>query len=257
MKDNTKVILLDIIIISIGVILFSNKFMGIDINSEDATIKGISETIIFFSIVVLIYINGVFIYEHNFKNKHISNEPVNRTNESISKKETKIYIRKLKANRNNNLCKENIKYIIGQINRMSKKVEKLKEIIDVRFHKGDITYIKINDNIKEIDSIFYFNIAQIIHKLEAFDEDEFLKGLNNDVDRINKRLEDKRNKIYQSYKSDIEKGILDNEEILIKLDELIIEFSRLITEETTSGKRGVSRAIQKVNELIEIGKYYK
>ncbi len=278
-------------VILVNVMFFSNKFMGMDIGSKDLVAKGIIQTIIFFSIVLLIYINGKFIYEitlryilslhikDKFKEVFIINKPYkankqckinktnkqckinktnkkygqNKRNQSDESKKQIIYIKRLKHIKNRKLFGKDIKYIRGQVSRMLKKVKVLNEIITSRFQQGDITYNRLSDNIKEIEGIFYFNIIQIVHKLEAFDEKEFLHTDNN----IDQKLEKQRSRVYLAYKDGIEQGILDNDQILIKLDELIIEFSRLVSKDNNLTNKGVSRAMNKIDELIQISRYYK
>ena len=147
-----------------------------------------------------------------------------------------------------------IKCTLRQINRISKKIGILQEIITIRFNKGDISYNNLMDSIEEIESIFYFNIIQIVHKLEAYDEEEYL-DFKEEISAI--KLQQNKEKIYSRYKQDIEQSILANEEILMKLDELIIEFSDLVNSKKTSDGNGVPIVTKKVDQLIQIAKYYK
>ncbi len=255
MKKNTKIMLCNIIIIFTNALLFFNSFMEIDINSKDKVTRGIAQTVIFFSVALLIYINGIFIYEFMYNRisklkvksslvKWVKVDKQDKKNKNDNKeaqildRRKSVYIKRLRHTKNKKLFKENVKYIIGQTSRIDKKLKVLNEIINTRFRKGDITYNRLYGDIKEIDNIFYFNIMQIVHKLEACDENE-------------------KNKVYLLYKQAIEQGISDNEEILIKLDELIIEFSRLVRKENMDGEEGVPKAVQKIDELIQISRCYK
>ena len=400
MKSRSNIMLWNIGIILFNIICFSDKFIGLDINSEDETIRGIIQTIIFFSVVILIYINKKIVYniihsttnnvrgtnhiqepknnqngrktidikdrsnnkkymeksrQSNIKNRkvnitqevdtnnkgidtyteidtqykkdnvyikgdtkgkenNISKEGIikdkevdgfqesitvnqeesiynkkidsyrkNNTgnkrtnsckedtnlyktysetnvssiiNKLILEKDKKNYIKRLKGNKNKTTFSQNINYTLAQIDRMCKKVEVMDEIISMRFHKGDISYNKLHNSIKDIENIFYFNIIQIIHKLEAFDEKQYLYERSDRIKHYD-TLKEQKNKICESYKQAVEQSISDNEEILIKLDELVLEFSGLLVRENTSKYKEIPVAIQKVDELIQISKYYK
>ena len=267
MEKYNKIILWNILIVGLNILCFSNKFIGMDINCRDEIIRGISQSIVFFSIVIAVYINkDLAIKGISYIKNMNSTSPIKYPKKqnlkdikkvsinSVDNKDKKICIKKLKNNKSKNIFKMIIKCTLRQINRISKKIGILQEIITIRFNKGDISYNNLMDSIEEIESIFYFNIIQIVHKLEAYDEEEYL-DFKEEISAI--KLQQNKEKIYSRYKQDIEQSILANEEILMKLDELIIEFSDLVNSKKTSDGNGVPIVTKKVDQLIQIAKYYK
>ena len=97
------------------------------------------------------------------------------------------------------------------------------------------------------------NLRGIINKLNVFDEEEYNQILNKQT-QFSRRIVDEKKKIYKEYIAFIEHSIEDNEQILLKLDQLVLEFSKFNSLEEKEIER--MPAMQRIDELIGKAKFY-
>ena len=119
-----------------------------------------------------------------------------------------------------------------------------------------MSYAKFDGTILDIENVFFINIKSVLNKLNAFDEDEYK--------RIRKNYEQKKlapvfleakMNIYNEYISFVKKATEDNEQILLKLDKLLLEISRFNSLE--DGELENMNAMEEIDELIIETKLYK
>jgi hypothetical protein len=100
------------------------------------------------------------------------------------------------------------------------------------------------------------NIRSILNKLNAFDEDEYISVSRDNGKRefSNEILQTKLD-IYNEYISFVRNAVDDNEEILLKLDRLLLEISKFNSME--DGEIENMSAMKEIDELINKTKLYK
>ncbi|MEI0737486.1 hypothetical protein VQ056_13785 [Paenibacillus sp. JTLBN-2024] len=88
-----------------------------------------------------------------------------------------------------------------------------------------------------------------------FDESEYLSVMNQRQSKFSREILEEKTKVYNEYLSFMKSSLSTNEEILLKLDKLIIEISRLDSFEP--GDIDNMPCMQEIDSLIKQTKLYK
>lgn len=175
----------------------------------------------------------------------------------IGAKSTKEdYVEALNEHRGLETFERNIDLLLDQIERLQKKNKTIRDILLQIFNASEISYQKFDAAIAEVENIFFKNIRSIINKLNAFDEDDynFIKKQRNSGAFSEEIMEEKFN-VYNEYIRFVKEATEDNEQILLKLDKLLLEISGLNCIE--SGELEQMAGMIEIDNLIKQAKYYK
>ncbi|HQN30881.1 MAG: hypothetical protein AB7E62_02220 [Methanothrix sp.] len=175
----------------------------------------------------------------------------------IGAKSTKEdYVEALNEHRGLETFERNIDLLLDQIERLQKKNKTIRDILLQIFNASEISYQKFDAVIAEVENIFFKNIRRIINKLNAFDEDDynFIKKQRNSGAFSEEIMEEKFN-VYNEYIRFVKEATEDNEQILLKLDKLLLEISGLNCIE--SGELEQMAGMIEIDNLIKQAKYYK
>lgn len=116
-----------------------------------------------------------------------------------------------------------------------------------------MSYSKFDGVISDIEEIFYLNIKSIINKLNAFDEKDYDRIKKEDRKFSNEFVEAKLN-IYDQYITFVKKATEDNEQIILKLDKILLELTKFNSLE--GGKIEDMIAMKEIDDLINKIKLY-
>jgi len=149
-----------------------------------------------------------------------------------------------------------IDLLIDQIRRLQKKNKTIRNILLQNFSESEMSYQKFDAVISEVEKIFFMNIISIINKLTAFDEDDYekIRLIKNDS-TFSKQFIEEKFKVYYEYIEYVNAATEDNEQILLKLDKLLLEISNLRSLE--GGELEKMPGMMEIDELIKQAKYYK
>ena len=175
----------------------------------------------------------------------------------IGAKSTKEdYVEALNEHRGLETFERNIDLLLDQIERLQNKNKTIRDILLQIFNASEISYQKFDAVIAEVENIFFKNIRSIINKLNAFDEDDynFIKKQRNSGAFSEEIMEEKFN-VYNEYIRFVKEATEDNEQILLKLDKLLLEISGLNCIE--SGELEQMAGMIEIDNLIKQAKYYK
>jgi hypothetical protein len=175
----------------------------------------------------------------------------------IGAKSTKEdYVEALNAHRGLETFERNIDLLFDQIERLQKKNKTIRDILLQIFNASEISYQKFDAVIAEVENIFFKNIRSIINKLNAFDEDDynFIKKQRNSG-AFSEEIMEEKFKVYNEYIRFVKEATEDNEQILLKLDKLLLEISGLNCIE--SGELEQMAGMIEIDNLIKQAKYYK
>ena len=175
----------------------------------------------------------------------------------IGAKSTKEdYVEALNEHRGLETFERNIDLLLDQIERLQKKNKTIRDILLQIFNASEISYQKFDAVIAEVENIFFKNIRSIINKLNAFDEEDynFIKKQRNAGAFSEEIMEEKFN-VYNEYIRFVKEATEDNEQILLKLDKLLLEISGLNCIE--SGELEQMAGMIEIDNLIKQAKYYK
>ncbi|UEC41374.1 hypothetical protein, partial [Methanothrix sp.] len=147
----------------------------------------------------------------------------------IGAKSTKEdYVEALNEHRGLETFERNIDLLLDQIERLQKKNKTIRDILLQIFNASEISYQKFDAVIAEVENIFFKNIRSIINKLNAFDEEDynFIKKQRN-AGAFSEEIMQEKFKVYNEYIRFVKEATEDNEQILLKLDKLLLEISGL------------------------------
>ena len=175
----------------------------------------------------------------------------------IGAKSTKEdYVEALNEHRGLETFERNIDLLLDQIERLQKKNKTIRDILLQIFNASEISYQKFDAVIAEVENIFFKNIRSIINKLNAFDEEayNFIKKQRN-AGAFSEEIMQEKFKVYNEYIRFVKEATEDNEQILLKLDKLLLEISGLNCIE--SGELEQMAGMIEIDNLIKQAKYYK
>lgn len=227
-----------------NIIIFSKGILDIKIIGGSAFQAAFGVTVIFISIGVFALGNYKLFFE---KEQKIQAKNIITSLDCI---------RALKENRDKRTFVKDINILIEQIERLEKKKDRITEILLQKFSSSEMSYSKFQDIILEIERLFYLNMRSIINKINIFDEEEYQmvrKEYQNES--LSESFISEKIKIYDDYISFVKDSIEDNEQILLKMDKLLLELSKFNSLE--DGELEEMEVMKEVDELIGKIKFYK
>ena len=235
---------LNIVIVILNIIIFSPGLIGINIDFINIFQTSIGITIIIMSVIIFIMGNYKILIEEK--------DDVN-----IFKLDNyEDYIEALKDNSSKRIFSKYIDSLLDQIERINKKQEKIDDILLQKFNTSEISYTKFKKTISEVVDVFYLNIKSVINKINIFDQEEYEK-VKKDIKRgkISGNIAEEKNDMYEEYITFVKDSVEDNEEILLKLDKVLLELSKF--NRLDDGELENMNAIKDVDELISKINLYK
>ncbi len=166
------------------------------------------------------------------------------------------YVEALNTHRGLKTFEKTVDLLLDQIVRLQKKNKTIRDILLQNFSASELSYKKFDVVIAEVENIFFMNVRSIINKLNAFDEEDynFIRKKYEDGAFSQQFMEEKF-RVYDEYISFVKAATEDNEQILLKLDKLLLEISGLNCIE--SGQIDQMAGMIEIDNLIKQAKYYK
>ncbi|MNW32508.1 hypothetical protein D3C74_94510 [compost metagenome] len=237
-----KVLGLILTVVILNILVLSPGFFGVEIGgSAFSTAFGV--TLLFASALVLIYGCYYFLFK----------KP-----EAVPIKEIKThedYVEALYHYRRIRMLEDDVTLALSQLDRIRKKRDTLLDVLNQRFDSTELSYKKFASVTLEVEKLFYLNIRSILNRLSVFDETEFESVMNQKNARFSTELLQERRTVYSEYLTFIKSSLATNEEIMLKLDKLLLEISRLDSFEP--GDIENMPCMQEIDSLIKQTKLYK
>lgn len=229
-------------VVVVNILVLSPGFVGVDIGgSAISTAFGV--TFLFVSALVLLYGSYTLLFK----------PPVVLPVKQIKTHED--YVEALTHYRRVKPLGNDITLALEQLERLPKKKETLINVLNQRFEPTELSYKKFASVTEEVEKLFYLNIRSILNRLNVFDESEFERVMNQKPTPFSRELLQEKTNVYNEYMSFMKSSISSNEEILLKLDKLLLEISRLDSFEL--GDIENMPCMQEIDSLIKQTKYYK
>ncbi|MFZ3130508.1 MAG: hypothetical protein WA125_05245 [Desulfosporosinus sp.] len=246
MTDNKiiKLLGLNLGIAAANIVTFSPGLIGIQLGGASILATAFGSTFLFLSVAVFTYGNYTML---------VGQEKVIRTDEIKTRED---YSEVLKTHKGKKTFEKTIVLLLDQIERITKKKETITGILLQIFTETELSYKKFDAVITEVEKIFYMNIRSILNKLNAFDEEDynFIRKKHEARTFSQEFMADKL-KVYNEYIAFVKAAAEDNEQILLKLDKLLLEISGLNSIE--SGQIEQMDGMIEIDNLIKQAKYYK
>jgi len=243
-KKILKIAGLNIGIALFNIILFSPGLMNIRFDTSNALGTALGGTAIFLSLSFFIYGNY----------KLLTQKTTTIRSDEIKSYEDCIIA--LNQSYGKKIFDNNITTVIEQVEHLKKKKNKIFSLLSQKYNVIDEVYEKFKTTIFDVEYVFFANIKSILNKINAFDEEGY-ERLRNDI--AQKKFSDEiitsKMNIYNEYISFVKNAVEDNEEILLKLDALLLEISKFDTLEI--GELDNMKEIKEMDELIRKSRYYR
>ena len=213
MKQKTRLFLLNFCIALVNILLFSNAFLGLKLLSGTALSIAAAWTAIVLSLVVFITGNKALLAT---KETRFLMQGMNTLEDCIS-----VFKQTLQ---NGDVFDEDIIQNLEQIKRFQRKYDTIHDLLKQKFSVSELSYQKFSGVLQEVERIVFMNMRSILNKIAAFDMDEYetmmRKGVSQDM------MSQEKLKIYNEYIQFVRNATHANEDIILKLDKLLLEISR-------------------------------
>ncbi|MDD1749865.1 MAG: hypothetical protein LUO89_08315 [Methanothrix sp.] len=243
-KELNKLLGLNLGIAAANIIIFSPAFIGLTLIGASAFETALGSTVIFLSGVGLTYGNYRLLS---------GQENLTQTNKIMTLTD---YVEALNVHRGLKTFEKTVDILLDQIGRLQKKNKTIRDILLQIFCASEMSYQKFDFVIAEVEKIFFMNIRSILNKLNAFDEEDYeIVRKNHDAGAFSQQFMEDKFKVYYEYIAFVNAATEDNEQILLKLDKLLLEISGLNSIE--SGQLEQMPGMVEIDNLIKQAKYYK
>ncbi len=241
-----KLILFNVIIFAVNIVVFSNAFLKVRLFADSALETIVGMAVIIGSVLFFIVINYRLISP---KAKALDPEAtVDKITDLESCAQT---IARLDYA---GTFSEKLSDVSAQIKKAQKKGDLINDILLQKFSATELSYGKFTGVVQGAEKILVANIKSMLNKICAFDDEEYneiLRGKSSLSPSIAKQKMD----IYKEYIDYVDQAVYGNEEILLRLDKLLLEISKfnsLSMDELES-----MPALGELDTLIRDSKWYK
>ena len=149
--------------------------------------------------------------------------------------------------------REPLENMLTQISRMQKRKATLEGLLADKFSPTEMSYGRFQGTVNDVEHIMVRNVESTLHRIHAFDEDEYAASIQ-EAKQDNEIVRSKR-ALLNEYSSFMERSVENNEEILLRVDKLVLEISKL--SEIHSDNLKEMDAMQEIDALINDAKWYK
>ncbi len=164
------------------------------------------------------------------------------------------YIQSLSALSRNDVFMVNAKCLIEQVKRFDDKLDTVDQIILKKFDASEISYARFHQVLKATREVFYSGVQSVINRMIAFDEDDY-RRITQGQAKISPALLETKMKLYREHLEFINITVEKNEEILVRLDRLLLESSKMSSLEVENLEN--MQAIKELDTLTDQAKQYK
>ena len=239
-----RLVILNTIIVIINISLFSNALLGLSLLSGSVLSVSISWAAVLAS--VFAFLKG---------NSLILNKTESRLlMQNINSLDNCVYALKV-AMHNGDVFDENISKNIEQIYRFRRKQNTINDLLLQKFSAEELSFQKFYGVLTNVENVIYINMRSILYKISAFDIDEYEAIQRNINSGIKQTVSQEKMDIYKQYIDFVNDATQINEDILLKLDKMLLEISRYNFME--DGDVLKLPAIKEMDELINNARLYK
>ena len=261
MSNDRKTSLLPLIIIAVVVLLvLSGSLRTCSTGSSDISqvIGSVLKFVLVAALVVIVLVVGltvlIILLVHKDDNK------INKAKTSAAEGKTDQLVTVLNSYRGKYGIGKIAETAAGQISNLDKTAPMLTKMLGEKFEEGSMTYERFAAPIATSIDTVRQNTLVLAKLLEGFDADDY-KRLSKVVesgeytrDVIDDEVQLERYRIYRNNLNEMERIIGTNERMLLVIDQISSELSKLKTNEID--EKGAKIA-EEIEELVRTAKYYQ
>jgi len=241
-KKKIQMIILNGTIILTNIALFSNALIGLSLLAGTALTISLAWTAVLGSGFAFIGGNSLILKQ---KETRLLLQGINSLGDCIPVFQ--------EALRKGDAFGENISKCIEQIKRFKRKHDTIDDILLQKFTADEMSFQKFSIVLHDVEDVIYANMRSILNKISAFDIEEYemmkKKGFHSN------EFSEEKMAIYNEYIGFVHNSTKTNENILLKLDKMLLEISRYNSLE--DGDVQKLPAILEMDELIKNANLYK
>ena len=229
------------------ILLFSRAFFGLTLSAQNPLSTAFGVMSIVMGVVLFGYVNRRLLLPPP------KPAPPLLTDDSLSTLDACAQALSQYIKGNPETFAADLRAAIGQIERMKKKKQTIRAILLDRFTDTEMSYKKFEGAVDSVENIMLLNVKALLRRVSAFDEGEYEDALKRGG--ASAKLAESRRAILGEYTSFVSRSVEDNEEILIRLDKLILEMAKL--GDLHGGAVEDMPAMREIDALIGDTKWYK
>ena len=241
-KKKKQLIALNTAIVAANVALFSNALLGLSLLTGTALSVSLAWTAVVGSAFAFVKGNSMIL---NKVETRLLLQNISSLEDCVPVFEEILH--------NSDVFDENIAKNIEQIKRFRRKNDTINDILLQKFSVEEMSFQKFSSVLREVEGVIYTNMRSILNKISAFDIEEYeamqKKGYRGD------KFSEEKMAIYNEYIVFVDNATQANEDILLKLDKMLLEISRYNSLE--DGDVQKLPAILEMDELIKNANLYK
>ena len=241
-KKRLQLIILNAGIVLLNIALFSKALLGLALFAGTALTISLAWTAIIGSVGAFFWGNSTILAQ---KETRTLMQSIHSLNDCIPVFQ--------EALNNGDVFDENIQKNIEQIKRFRRKQDTINDILLQKFAVNEMSYQKFSGVLHDVEAVTYSNMRSILNKISAFDMEEYetLKKRGFQAAEVSKEKMD----IFNEYIDFVNNATKTNEDILLKLDKILLEISRY--NSLDDGDIQKLPAIIEMDELIKNANLYK
>lgn len=242
-----KFILLNAGIVLVNIIVFSNYLLKVDLIGAGLKSTALGLLTILFSLLTFFIGTIGILISRPKPPKPIQLEKVDSPDD---------FVKALMQSRQSNTFRSDSEILIEQIRRVEKKKKTITDILLQHFDIHEMTYGKFEGIVLDGVNLFYSNVRSILNKISAFDELDYTSfKRRGSRDTYSRDIMEKKKNIYNEHISSVHDAVKDNEQILVKFDQILLETSKLNALETGALKN--MSEMHEIDAMIDSIKWYK
>ena len=229
-------------IAAVLIVLFSDAFLGLKLLNASALSLSFAWTAVIVSVLVFFMGNRAIL---------LADKPVMPAKKEPTLEDSVADL--TKAMDHGDIFDAAIQKNIEQVRRFERKRDITRKQLLQKFSSGELSYQKFAGVLSDVENVLQLNIRSILNKISAFDVAEYedkRPGKFRD-----EALEQEKRTIYNEYIEYVDTATKTNEDILLKLDKILLELSRFDSLEHTDVYS--LPAMIEMDELIQNANRYR
>ena len=215
MNKTFKLIFLNLSIIIIAILSYSPGFFYL--RPSDVSVFRAGMSIIIFLALILAFCYGNYSLLKPKEKVTYSKENIKDMSEAKSI---------LSSYTNGEYFGEIATTVISQISRLESSTQRAKIEIGRKFERGSLSWQKYYSAIEEANSIALDNVISLANRIQFFDESEYSRLKKYKYDAIPDDIQMQQLELYNTNMKLIESAVSVNENLILGLDRLSIEFAK-------------------------------
>jgi hypothetical protein len=240
-----KIFAINIGLAAVNIIMYSKLFLGI--TDRDSLILMIVGCLVSLAtIVVFFYANIKLLSQGETVKMRIADDSA----DSLPSLAAALNFYKT---HNLNTFRDELVSLEGQVDKFQKKKDLYEASLLRYFTRTELSFAKFFGTLENVEDVFKEILKGVLSRLNSFDEEEYETMLSDK--KVSRKTYLQRKAIYDDYKGYVSRAVQTGDEILLKIDRLQLEVSKLSSPEPQDLEK--LQSVKEIDTLISEVKWYK